>query len=87
MKTFAATQTQASKAIAAAASRAVTAGMILASERDACIKAASSALLMSGSAYICGETVTLTQRAQDASRAASIRNMSDAAFERFAVGL
>jgi hypothetical protein len=86
-QTFAATQTQATRAIAAAASRAIAAGMILASERDAVVKAASSALRMSGSAYICGETICLTQRAQDASRAASIRNMREATFDRFAYGL
>lgn len=86
-KTFAATQTQASKAIAAAASRAVTAGMILASERSDCIKDALSALRLSGSAYICGETISLTLRAQDGIKAASIRHMSDANFERFAYGL
>jgi hypothetical protein len=86
-KTFAATQTQASRAIEAAASKAVTAGMILASERGEVVKAALSALRMSGSAYICGETITLTQRAQDASRAASIRNMSEANFDRFAYGM
>lgn len=85
--TFATNQTQASRAIAAAASKAVTAGMILASEREQIIKDAASALRMTGSAYICGETICLTQRAQDASRAASIRNMSDAAFDRFAYGL
>lgn len=86
-KTFAASQTKASKAIAAAASRAVTAGMILASEREEVIKSATSALLISGSAYICGETISLTRRAQDDIKAATIRNMSDAQFNRFSVGL
>lgn len=86
-KTFAANQTQASRAIAAAASRAVVAGMILASEQEACIKAATSALRLSGSAYICGETISLTLRTQDSIKASAIRNMSDAQFARFAVGL
>lgn len=81
--TFAAAKTK----IAAAASRAVTAGMILASEREACIKAATSAIRLSGSAYICGETISLSLRAQDGIKAAAIRNMSDAQFDRFAVGL
>jgi hypothetical protein len=85
--TFAANQTQATRAIAAAASKAVTAGMILASEQTEVIKAASSALRMTGSAYICGETISLTQRAQDGIRAASIRNMNEATFDRFAYGL
>lgn len=86
-KTFAASQTQASKAIAAAASRAVTAGMILASERDACIKSATASIRLSGSTYICGETISLTRSAQDGIKAAAIRNMSDAQFDRLAVGL
>ncbi len=85
--TFATSQTQATRAIAAAASRAVTAGMILASEREEIIKSATSALRLSGSTYICGETITLTRRAQDGIKSASIRNMSDAQFDRFAVGL
>jgi hypothetical protein len=85
--TFTTTQTQASRAIAAAASRAVTTGMILASEREEVIKAATSAIRLSGSTYICGETITLTRRAQDGIKAASIRNMTDAQFDRFAVGM
>jgi hypothetical protein len=85
--TFAANQTQAARAIAAAASRAVTAGMILASEREEVIKSATSALRMTGTTYICGEAITLTRSAQDGIKAAAIRNMSDAQFDRFAVGL
>ena len=85
--TFAASQTQAARAIEAATSRAIAAGMILASERAEVIKVAFSALRMTGSAYICGETITLTQRAQDGIRSASIRNMNDHAFDRFAYGL
>jgi hypothetical protein len=85
--TFAANQTQAARAIAASATRAVTAGMILASEREEIIKAATAALRISGSTYICGETITLTRRAQDGIKASSIRNMSDAQFDRFALGL
>ena len=85
--TFAASQTQATRAIETAVSKAIAAGMILANERAEVIKAAFSALRMTGSAYICGETITLTQRAQDASRAASVRNMNDRAFDRFAYGL
>ena len=85
--TFAASQTQAARAIAAAATRAVAAGMILASEREEVIKSATSALRLSGSTYICGETITITRRAQDGIKAAAIRNMSAAQFDRFAYGL
>jgi hypothetical protein len=85
--TFAANQTQAARAIEVAASKAIACQMILASERAQVVKDALSGLRMTGSAYICGETITLTQRAQDASRAASIRNMSEATFDRFAYGL
>jgi hypothetical protein len=85
--TFATSQTQATRAIAAAATRAVTSGMILASEREEIIKSATSALRLSGSTYICGETISLTRRAQDGIKASAIRNMSDAQFDRFAVGL
>jgi len=85
--TFAANLTQASFSIAAATTRAITAGMILSSEREEIIKSATSALRMTGSTYICGETITLTRRAQDGIKASAIRNMTDAQFDRFAVGL
>lgn len=74
-------------AIKSAALAAVRAGMILPSEVAETIRAATFALQTSGSAYICGQTIRLSRQTQDAIRAASIRKMSDAAFDRFAVGL
>jgi hypothetical protein len=87
MKTFAASHTQARHTIAAAASRAVSGKMILSSEREEVIKAAMFSLQITGTAYICGETITLTSQAKDCRLAAAIRNMSDAQFDRFAYGL
>jgi hypothetical protein len=51
------------------------------------IRAATFALQTSGSAYICGRTIYRAAKAQDARKSAAIRNMSEAAFERFAYGL
>jgi hypothetical protein len=86
-KTFAASHTQARHAIADAAFTAVRNKMILPSEQTEIVKAAMLDLQTTGSAYVCGETITLTSRAQDARRSAAIRNMSDAQFDRFAYGL
>ena len=86
-QTFAANHTQARHAIAAAATSAVKDGMILASERNEVIKAAQASLQMTGTAYICGATITLTARAQDSKLAARIRGMTDAQFDRCFYGL
>jgi hypothetical protein len=71
-------------AIKSAALAAVRAGMILPSEVAETVQAANFALQTSGVAYICGQTI---RRNQDAHRASAIRNMSDAAFDRFAYGM
>lgn len=71
-------------ALKIAALAAVQAGMILPSEVAETIRAATFALQTSGIAYICGRTI---RRNQDAHRALSIRNMSNAQFDRFAYGL
>jgi len=71
-------------ALKSAALAAVEAGMIRSSEVTETIRAATFALQTSGVAYICGQTI---RRNQDARRAAAIRNMSDAQFDRFAYGL
>lgn len=86
-KTFAANYTQARHAIADAAFTAVRNKMILPSEQQEIIKAAMLSIQITGSAYICGETIILTSQAQDARRAAAVRNMSDVQFDRFAYGL
>lgn len=86
-KTFAASQSQGRLAIAAAATSAVKGRMILASERDEVIKAAMASLQITGTAYICGETITLTARAQDFMKSAAIRNMTDDQFDRCFYGL
>lgn len=71
-------------AIKSAALAAVRSGMILPCEVAETIRSATFALQTSGVAYICGQTI---RRNQDARRAAAIRNMSDAQFDRFAYGL
>jgi hypothetical protein len=71
-------------AIKFAALAAVKAGMILPSEVAETIRAATFAIQTSGVAYICGQTIRCNQ---DARRAAAIRNMSDAQFDRFAYGM
>lgn len=86
-KTFAASFTHARHAIADAAFTAVRNKMILPSEQTEIVNAAMLDLQTTGTAYVCGETITLTQRAQDARRASAIRNMTDAQFDRFAYGL
>jgi hypothetical protein len=74
-------------AIKSAALAAVRTGMILPSEVAETIRAATFALNTSGVAYICGQTVYRSAKAQDARRSTSIRNMTDAAFDRFAYGM
>jgi glutamyl/glutaminyl-tRNA synthetase len=73
--------------IKSAALEAVRTGMILQSEVAETIRAATFALQTSGSAYVCGRTIYRGAKAQDARKSAAIRNMSEAAFERFAYGL
>lgn len=86
-KTFATSQTEAARKIEAAADRAIKGEMIHPTERAACIKMALSDLRMTGSAYICGDTIVLTRRGQDSIKSAAIRSMSPAQFDRFAYGL
>jgi len=83
--TFANSLTEAEKALTAAARKEVG-NMLLASEVAGAVAEAISALRTTGAAYLCGLTVRLTHKGHDALRSASIRNMSDAAFERFAYG-
>ena len=84
---FAASHTQARHAIQDAAFTAVRNKMILPSEQTEIVKAAMIDLQTTGTAYVCGETITLTRSAQDGIRSASIRKMTDAQFDRFAYGL
>lgn len=78
-------QTEARKLVEVAARKQVG-NLILASELPMVVSEALAAIAATGSAFVCGVTITLTRRAQDAAAAAVIRNMSDAAFERFAYG-
>lgn len=73
--------------IAQAARLAVANQMILPSEVAATEADALRAVEMTGSAYICGVTIRMTHREQDARQAACIRRMSDAQFDRYAMGL
>jgi hypothetical protein len=86
-KTFANSQAEAHRKIEAAADRAIKGEMILQTERAICIKMALADLRMIGSAYICGEKIVLTNRAQDGIKSVAIRSMSAANFERFAYGM
>ena len=74
-------------AIKSAALAAVRTGMVLPSEVAETVRAATFALNTSGVAYICGQTIYRNAKVQDARRAAAIRNLTDAAFDRFAYGM
>ena len=82
---FTNTLTEAEKALTGAARKEVG-NLLLAAEVAPAVAEALKALRATGAVFLCGLTVRLTHKAQDALRAASIRSMSDAAFERFAYG-
>lgn len=74
-------------AVKSAALAAVRNGMILPSEVAEVVRLATASLQISGSAYVCGQTIRRSAKVQDARKAAAIRNMSDAQFDRFAYGM
>jgi hypothetical protein len=61
--------------------------MIAAHEVNETVAAAMHSLDTTGTAYLGGLTVQLTRKAQDRVKAAAIRNMSKAQFDRYAYGL
>lgn len=86
-RTFANSEAQARSQVNQAFTAGVRGGMFMESERAVVVNECTRTCRNNGSVYVCGWTVVMTERGQDDVRAATVRNMSDAAFDRWAVGM